>query len=136
MAGIIFSLLYNNAEVVIRVLIIVFVSVLGVKLGRLLNAVKQIQRMTAVMASIPTPAAPQGALPRLINWLLGPVVPLMRHTPWEVMKEWVAESPPIVRIRILMRPCVIVGSAEGLKRIFQVHAIRNFLTARGTAVSL
>jgi hypothetical protein len=36
------------------------------------------------------------------------------------MRQWVTESPPIVRIRILMRPCVIVGSAAGLKRIFQV----------------
>lgn len=31
-----------------------------------------------------------------------------------------AACPPIVRIRILLRPCVIVGSAAGLKRIFQV----------------
>lgn len=43
-----------------------------------------------------------------------------RGTPWEVMRQWVTECPPIVRIRILMRPCVIVGSAAGLKRIFQV----------------
>lgn len=44
-----------------------------------------------------------------------------RGTPWEVMRQWVADCPPIVRIRILLRPCVIVGSAAGLKRIFQVH---------------
>lgn len=119
MAGFIFKLMYDNAETVKRLLILVFVSMAGLKLGRFINAVQRVQQMTAVMASVPTPRPPQGIFAGLIHRLLGPAIPLLIHTPWEVMRQWVADSPPIVRIRILMRPCVIVGSAEGLKRIFQ-----------------
>ena len=60
---------------------------------------------------------------RAVHDWFGPILPLLWGTPWEVMRDWVARSPPIVRIRILMRPCVVVGSAAGLKRIFQVGAV-------------
>ncbi|KAK9909425.1 hypothetical protein WJX75_002020 [Coccomyxa subellipsoidea] len=42
------------------------------------------------------------------------------------MAAWVINSPPLVHLRILQRSMVVVGSAEGLKRVFQTNA-RNYV---------
>ncbi len=94
-------------------------GVLAASFARTLLNVQRIQRR---LAAVPAPAPPTAPLQRWLHEWLGPIVPLYKNTPWEVMRQWVAESPPIVHIRILLRPCVIVGSAAGLKRIFQVRA--------------
>jgi len=51
------------------------------------------------------------------------VLPLLRGTAWDLMAEWVAEQPhwsSVVKLRIMQRHMVVVGSAEGVKRVFQV----------------
>ena len=55
------------------------------------------------------------------DWLLGHVLPLLRGTPWELMATWVSKAPPLVKLRIMQRHLVVVGSAEGLKRVFQAR---------------
>jgi hypothetical protein len=63
------------------------------------------------------PVAPGG------NWLLGHVFPLATNCAWEQMHEWVRNSPPLVRFRILHRTGIVVGDALAIKRIFQVRRI-------------
>jgi cytochrome P450 len=61
------------------------------------------------------PAAPQG------SWLFGHALAVAGSCPWEKMHDWIRSCPPIVRIRLLHRTGVLVGSAQGLKRIFQTR---------------
>ena len=73
----------------------------------------------------------QGAL-AWIHWALGPVVPLFLGTPWDVMRDWLLASMPVVHLRIGFRHVVLVGDAAGMKRIFQVpHALRSQLFRDG-----
>lgn len=102
-----------------RLLLLALMFAAGIALGRLAKSLRGIQRMQQQLQGVPAPAPPSQPLHRWLHEWLGPVLPLYRGTPWEVMRQWVADCPPIVRIRILLRPCVIVGSAAGLKRIFQ-----------------
>lgn len=64
-------------------------------------------------SSIPT--APEG------HWLLGHIVPLAKSCAWEKMYGWLkANDGELVKFRIGHRTGVLVGSPEGLKRVFQV----------------
>lgn len=112
-----------RGETLAKALILMSVGIAGWAFGKFIRLVLRLRRMTAVLAAIPKAPPPAGAglLGRLVHVCFGPVIPLIQGTPWEVMRHWVATCPPIVRIRIFMRPCVIVGSAAGLKRIFQVN---------------
>lgn len=88
-------------------------ALLALVLLRLGRFVASYTRIARGLRSVPE--APHG------SWLLGHVLPLLRGTPWELMQQWVAERPPLVRLRIMQRHLVVVGSAEGLKRVFQVR---------------
>ena len=60
------------------------------------------------------------------HWLLGHVPALIQSTPWNQMAAWVADSPPLVRMHIGLRHMVVVGTAEGLKRVLQTGQ-RNYV---------
>lgn len=65
--------------------------------------------------STKVPTAPEN------NSLLGHVLPLAKHCAWEKMYEWLkVNDGNLVKIRIGHRTGVLVGSPEGLKRVFQV----------------
>ena len=54
------------------------------------------------------------------HWLLGHVLVLLKAAaPWELMCQWVLDQPPLVKVNILEKKMVIVGSAQALKEIFQ-----------------
>ena len=61
------------------------------------------------------PVAPGG------NWLLGHVFQLASGCAWEKMHDWVRNSPPIVRFRILHRTGIIISDPLDVKRVFQVR---------------
>ena len=90
-------------------------ALLALVLRRLGRFVALYTRIARGLSSIPE--APHG------SWLLGHVLPLLRGTPWELMQQWVAERPPLVKLRIMQRHLVVVGSAEGLKRVFQARLV-------------
>ena len=90
-------------------------ALLALVLLRLGRFVASYMRIARGLSSVPE--APHG------SWLLGHVVPLLRGTPWELMQQWVAERPPLVKLRIMQRHLVVVGSAEGLKRVFQARPV-------------
>lgn len=89
-------------------------ALLALGLLRLARLVASYTRIMRGLSSVPE--APHG------HWLLGHVLPLLHGTPWDLMAAWVAEQPPLVKLRILQRHLVVVGSAEGVKRVFQVCA--------------
>lgn len=91
----------------------------GLMFGRLLRQLTKLRHIQRVLQPIPKPPTPSAPLLKWVYKLFGPVIPLYLGTPWEVMRGYLADSPPIVRLRIMLRPLVLVGSAAGLKRIFQ-----------------
>lgn len=59
------------------------------------------------------PAAPGGSKP------FGHIWRLLNCTAWEQLCEWVMQNPPIVKINLVLRKMVLVGSAQGLKEVYQ-----------------
>lgn len=94
---------------------LLFAALLAYGLLRLARFIASYVRIARGLSSVPE--APHG------HWLLGHVLPLLRGTAWDLMAEWVAEQPhwsSVVKLRIMQRHMVVVGSAEGVKRVFQV----------------
>lgn len=53
---------------------------------------------------------------------MGHALTLLRGCPWEIMHKWVVSNPPIVHVQIMNMAFILVGSAEGVKRVFQTGA--------------
>ena len=54
------------------------------------------------------------------HWLLGHALVLLNSpTPWDLFVQWVLEQPPLVRVNILEKKLVLVGTAQALKEVFQ-----------------
>lgn len=59
------------------------------------------------------PAAPGGDRP------FGHVRQLLKSTAWELLCTWVMQNPPLVKVNVLQRKMLVVGSAEGMREVFQ-----------------
>jgi len=55
-------------------------------------------------------------------FLLGHARMLLGGCPWELMHSWLVENPPVMHVQILNMAFVLVGTAEGVKRVFQTGA--------------
>ena len=51
--------------------------------------------------------------------MLGHARMLLGGCPWELMHGWVTQDPPVVHVQILNMAFILVGTAEGVKRVFQ-----------------
>ena len=56
-------------------------------------------------------------------FLLGNALTLLRGCPWELMHDWVVRLGPVVHVQIASMSFVLVGSAEGVRRVFQTGAL-------------
>ena len=56
-------------------------------------------------------------------FLLGNALTLLRGCPWELMHDWVVRLGPVVHVQIANMSFVLVGSAEGVRRVFQTGAL-------------
>ena len=52
-------------------------------------------------------------------FLLGQAPTLLKGCAWEIMHKWVVANPPVTHVQIAHMNFVLVGSAEGVKRVFQ-----------------
>ena len=59
------------------------------------------------------PAAPGGNKP------FGHAFRLMNSTAWNVMCDWALQTPPLVKVHIGLRKMVLVGTAQGMKEVYQ-----------------
>ena len=60
---------------------------------------------------------------------------LLRGCPWEMMHKWVTEKLPVVHVQIANMAFVLVGSAEGVKRVFQTGTKSSSLSLLDTAIA-
>ena len=56
-------------------------------------------------------------------FLLGNALTLLRGCPWELMHDWVVRLGPVVHVQIANMSFVLVGSAEGVRRVFQTGVL-------------
>ena len=51
--------------------------------------------------------------------VFGVAFKLLRGCPWEIMHSWIMKLGPVVYIKIFTINMVLVGSSEGVKRMWQ-----------------
>lgn len=57
-------------------------------------------------------------------FLLGQASTLLAGCPWQIMHDWLMDTDAkIVNVPVLTKAFVLVGSAEGVKRVFQTGGI-------------
>ena len=59
------------------------------------------------------PAAPGGDRP------FGHIKRLWNSTAWEVLTEWALKNPPLVKVNLVTRKMLLVGTAQGMKEVYQ-----------------
>ncbi|KAK9791377.1 hypothetical protein WJX73_006540 [Symbiochloris irregularis] len=59
------------------------------------------------------PAGPYGWLP------FGHIYQLLNATAWNLLSEWVLQQPPLVKVNVLQRKMVLVGTPQGMKEVYQ-----------------